>query len=100
MSIPSIPEGNFGSHPDHQMLKNMYDAITRLNLWTWVSNFTPEEGKGYMFTFTPELAKIGKETESDRHSGASFAYCMRHMECIAKQGWDAYYQSYGSLTTK
>lgn len=84
--------GNFSGHPDHLMLKNMYDAITRLNLWDWLQNFTPDEGKGFMFSFTPEIQSITVETDAMGHSGASFALCMRHMEKIAKSGWIDYYR--------
>ena len=89
--------GDFGTHSEHYMLKNMYDAITKRNLWSWLSNFTPEEGKGFMFTFTPEIMAIVTETESDKHSGSSFAFCMRHMEYIAKHGWDEYSRTYIKL---
>jgi hypothetical protein len=85
-------QGNFSGHPDHLMLKNMYDAITRLNLWGWLTNFTPEEGKGFMFSAVPEIQAIGLETDGMGHSGASFAVCMRHMEKIAKGGWIDYYR--------
>lgn len=85
-------QGNFSGHPDHLMLKNMYAAITRLDLWDWLTNFTPEEGKGFMFTDTPEIQAIGVETDAMGHSGASFALCMRHMEKIAKGGWIDYWR--------
>ena len=99
MNIPAqrvnaFPDpGSFGPHPDHIMLKNMYDAIEKLNLWNWLYSFSPEEGKGFMFSFTPEIQLIGIETDSMGHSGASFAFCMRHMEKIAKSGWTEYYRT-------
>lgn len=86
--------GNFGPHPDREMLKNMYDAITRLDLWSWLQKFTPEKDKGFMFTMTPEIMAIGTETNEMGHSGSSFAFCMRNMEVIAKKGWVTYYQEY------
>ena len=38
----------------------------------------------------PELNAIAQATDAMGHSGASFALCMRHMECIAKEGWIDY----------
>lgn len=88
-------EGNFAGHIDRVMLKNMYDAITELNLWDWLRKFTPEENKGFMFTQNNKITQIitHNKVESDMHSGASFGFCMRQMEVIAKNGWDYYYES-------
>ena len=91
--VNAFPDpGNFSGHPDHLMLKNMYDAVTKLELWGWLYDFTPEEGKGFMFSHSPEIHAIGVETDVMGHSGASFAVCMRHMEKIAKKGWIEYYR--------
>ncbi len=87
------PGSSFYPNPDAPMLKNMYDAISRLNLWDWLSHFTPEAGKGFMFSSNPEITAIGQAIEADGHSGASFAICMRQMEFIAKQGWIEYYRN-------
>lgn len=72
------------------MLKNMYDAISRLNLWDWLAAYSPPADKGFMFAACPELNAIAVATDAMGHSGASFALCMRHMECIAKEGWIDY----------
>ncbi len=87
-------KGDFSMREDSVILKNMYDAITELNLWDWLKTFTPEDGKGFMFTQNNEITQImlHNKVESDMHSGASFAWCMRQMEVIAKNGWD-YYES-------
>jgi hypothetical protein len=81
-------KGDFSGHSDGEMLKHMYDAITELNLWKWLSEFTPEEGKGFMFSRCNEISQIAlhPKVDADRHSGASFAWCMRYMEEIAKKG--------------
>ncbi len=88
------PGSSFYPNPDGTLLKNMYDAISRLNLWDWLMNYTPEEGKGFMFSNSPEITAIGQATEADGHSGASFAVCMRQMEFIAKHGWIDYYRTH------
>ena len=87
-------EGEFGLHPDRVMLRNMWEAINKLNLWSWLYSFTPKENEGFMFSGAPEIMAIGKETDIMGHSGASFAFCMRHMEKIAKNGWVEYYREF------
>lgn len=78
---------------DSKMLKNMYEAISYLDLWNWLKHYEPDPNKGYMFSWCPEIHAITVQTESDEHSGSSFAYCMKHMGMIAKQGWDEYYNN-------
>lgn len=72
------------------MLKDAYQAITACDLWDWVKTFSPEDGKGFMFTRHPNLDRIEKEMKFGGHSGASWAWTMRTMESIAKNGWDAH----------
>jgi hypothetical protein len=89
-----IPQfGDFTGHTDKHMLKNMCDAISELNLWGWLSTFTPNEKEGFMWSNASEINQIGRHSkvEADGHSGASFAWCMRNMEIIAKNGWNYYY---------
>ncbi len=89
-------EGNFSGHSDEYMLKNVYDAICELNLWEWLKTYTPDEDRGFMFSYSKEVNEIIQHSKvvSDRHSGASFAWCMRNMEVIAKNGWDHYFAHY------
>jgi len=50
-----------------------------------MSEYSPEEGKGFMFSSHPKLDEIRtKITDEWGHSGASLAYTMRVMEGIAK----------------
>jgi hypothetical protein len=92
ISIVQIPnEGDFKGHDDEKMLKNMYDAITRLKLWEWLKTYQPEEGKGFIWSDAPEIRRIINET-AEFHSGMSFAWTMRHMDAIAKKGWAHYYK--------
>ncbi len=87
------PGSSFYPHPDHIMLKNMYDAISHLNLWDWLRDHMSDGAKDLMFSSAPEITAISQATEADGHSGASFALCMRQMEFIAKQGWIEYYRN-------
>lgn len=75
-----------------QMLQNMYEAITRLGLWSFMSQ-DPPLSDGYMFWNADEVRRISDAVRLDGHSGSSFAFCMRHMHFIAKRGWDAYVES-------
>jgi hypothetical protein len=73
------------------MLRDAYDAITRLDLWGWMHTFTPHSNEGFMLTTHPQLDRISMEMKYLGHSGASWGLTMRTMEAIAKSGgWDAY----------
>lgn len=72
------------------MLKDVYTAITACELWDWMRMYSPEDGKGFMFTSHPNLDRIEKEMKFDGHSGASWGWTMRTMESIAKNGWEAH----------
>jgi hypothetical protein len=76
---------------DCVMLRDAYDAITKLNLWDWLRSFTPHPNEGFLLTNCVELLEITHAMTYKGHSGASWATTMRVMESIAKAGgWDAY----------
>ena len=74
--------------------KNICEAITRNNLWTWVRNYTPPENEGFMFCNHSNLKLIENDDAvyADGHSGSSWACSMRGAACIAKVGWVVYCQ--------
>lgn len=74
------------------MLEDMDRAITECQLWNWLKEFEPDEGKGFMFTEHPNLDTIVSKLRHNRHSGSSFAWCMRNMQSVAKLGWERYCQ--------
>lgn len=79
--------------PAHEagLLQHAYDAITKLNLWEWMREFTPHPNEGFLLTTHPHLTLISEALKEDGHSGGSFASTMRVMERIAKTGgWDVY----------
>jgi hypothetical protein len=76
----------FDAH-EAMMLRDMDAAITQCNLWEWLREYTPEEGKGFMFSHHPNLDKINAAMKYQGHSGSSYAWTMRQMEYIAKHGW-------------
>jgi hypothetical protein len=93
-------EGDFSvlmGTPDEffiKYLKDAYDAITKLNLWNDLSQYTPEQNKGFMFSSSPLLSQITSEMKlMDDHSGSSYGLTMRVMEFISKNGWDSYVKS-------
>jgi hypothetical protein len=51
-----------------------------------------------MWSKTPELDKIKQQFQKDNineyHSGSSYAFIMREMEIIAKNGYDSYKNRY------
>jgi hypothetical protein len=75
---------------DAKMLKDADDAISQCELWDWLKNYSPEDGQGFMFTKHPNLDRINKAMQYSGHSGSSYAWTMRNMEYIAKNGWQAF----------
>lgn len=81
--------------PQHmltQPTKNICDAITELNLWSWMKNESPPEGEGYCFWGHKNLKLIENDDKvaADVHSGFQWSCSMRGAEKIAKEGFEAY----------
>jgi len=78
---------------ENQQSKDMYidaySAITKLDLWDWLSQYVPEKGKGFMFGGDPNIATIYGALQTS-HTGATFAIVMRGMEHIAKHGYQSF----------
>ena len=95
MTTPT--SGDFSWYPrledfEKEGLKNMFDAITKLNLWEWLQNFEINPKLGFRFDDAPEITTISNETAYVGYSGASFGWCMVNMWQIAKLGWSQYYK--------
>ena len=75
-------------------LENAYKQTTELDMWDFFKHANPPEDRGYMFWNESKLDKLRDVLDSDGHSGASMALCMRNIECIAKHGWEAYVDNY------
>jgi len=84
----SLATFDFAEHYTKMMYMDAYSTITQLDLWSWLSAFTPHEKKGFMI-YDPTLCKI-EGTLKTGHSGISFAFVMRAMEYIAKYGYPAF----------
>jgi hypothetical protein len=55
------------------------------DLYTWFVNYNPAESSGFMYDTHPNVIRISTLVESDGHSGASFAVCMRMCKQKLKQ---------------
>jgi len=69
------------------MLYDMFCAIAQANQWNWLAAYEPPAHVGFMGCDAPELKEIDKYIEYKGHSGASYAWCMRQMQVIAKTGF-------------
>ena len=54
------------------------------DLGQWLANYTPPNGVGFMFDSHPNTQRISRMVESDGHSGASFAGCIRAVQVKLK----------------
>lgn len=77
-----------------KMIANGYQAISQLEMWSWLRNYEPEDGRGFMYSSSPNLdiivQKMDSLPNSVGHSGSSFGFTMRALHYIAKNGIDAY----------
>ena len=71
-------------------LLDMAQTTTRLGLWDWFKTENPPGDSGYMFWGHPNVNKISNGLKDNQHSGATFGYCMRQMQAIAKQGFETW----------
>ena len=78
------------------MLDSMYYAVTETRHWDNLKKAEPGDG-GFMFP-DPEFCRILQEISAadnyKNHTGYSYAWTLRTMEVIAKNGWAAFYASY------
>jgi hypothetical protein len=65
----------------------MAQTIDNLKLWTWLETFNPSNGS-FMFDPHENINAISSKLPVNNHSGATFAYAMRIMQCIAQKGFE------------
>jgi hypothetical protein len=79
-----------------QFLSSAHNSITRSNLWSWMAETEPENG--FMFHTSSEMELLKEEMKKDEinacHSGASYAYILREMQYIARNGYEQYICEY------
>lgn len=87
-----------------EMLEDAYQAVTKANKWGFLRRPDVPGRPNEKFGFVPHFQKdehkkayadIDVFMEYDGHSGGSYAWVMRAMEYIAKNGWDEYVNSVG-----
>ena len=72
------------------MLKDAYVAITNADLWDYMKKPSTPGKDGFMFSTDHELVILSRYMKYDGHSGASYAWTMRVMESIAKNGMEGH----------
>ena len=93
----SITDAEFNTIPcQHSrfMLKNAHQAITSTEYWDYMRTFNEQS---FMFSNSPTVSKIMTKMSQlgyDGHSGFSFAWTMRQMEFLAKNGKQAFLQQF------
>lgn len=92
---------DFSWHPDPFMRLEGPIAIKVINEtpggWNILKNFN---GQSFMWHATPKITTIMSriDKESGNHSGASMGFLMRHMETIAKKGWEYYVTRFSKIS--
>ena len=71
-------------------LKDMADTVTSLELWNWFYIENPPSDSGYQFWDDVNVNKISDGLKNNDHSGATFGYCMRQMQSIAKKNFNTW----------
>ena len=74
---------------NREMLVNAWNAITQTNMW----DFMKKEIYSYSWSDDKEVDVIYKKMEElgyTGHSGCSFGWTMRQMQCIAQKGEENY----------
>lgn len=70
------------------LLQDVYDTLTRLQLWDWLKTYTPHAGDDFYFDVGPEITRIRTALVTKEVSGTTFAWMMRRMRAIAVLGED------------
>ena len=64
--------------------------MTANQVWTHLAQYTPEDGKGFMFSADDAIVMRVQQNMEIGHSGSSMGWTMRQIEFIAKNGLPAY----------
>jgi len=80
------------SELDRPMLESAISVIETNGYWSFMYKYTPEKGKGFMWSSNVTIDNVTLDEIRDNvvkawpgHSGASLAYTLRVIECIAKK---------------
>jgi hypothetical protein len=83
-------------HRTHEFLTSAHKSLSVCELWDWLRTYQPS--RGFMFDDSLEGERIREEMKNypvnNNHSGSSYAYILREMEYIAKNGYQQYAREY------
>ena len=91
----SMTDPRLSNHKFDDNVRDGIDAVIKTTqqrescAWSYLRNTPPSEKTGYMFSDNPMFAVILGNMQVG-HSGASYAWTMRHLQHIATHGLDAY----------
>lgn len=97
MTDTNITDAEFNTISDEHsrfMLKNAHQAITLTEYWGYMKTFSEQS---FMFSDSPAVSTIMSKMSAlgyDGHSGCSFAWTMRQMEFLAKNGKQAFLRQF------
>ena len=79
-------------------LQNMYEAIDELKLWDYIRDNPPSDNTGYMFSNDINISRISNHQKviDSGHTGATFAYSMRIMQMISKNGFNKFKEDFNN----
>lgn len=92
-TIEQIDMNKYGCTDDwsNDMIKDGIIAVIKasaelgIDMWTYISQYSPPANQGFMFSDDPKISSIGQKMEIG-HSGTSYGWTMRYLERLAKQG--------------
>lgn len=90
-----ITQGDFSrfqaSQDESEMFSRAYEAM-RAEDWAALREEEPDPQEGFFWTRNTRLvdAMSRINDSSPGHSGFSVAFTARHLQTIAREGWDAY----------
>lgn len=93
-----IGNGKFefiGDNNEREMYTTAHKAISQLEMWQFMQEDPGESG--FMFSGDNRVTIIGEKISQlgySGHSGASFAFTLRVMQYIARNGYAAYQREY------
>lgn len=72
-------------------IQDMCQAVWDLRLWKFIRDFDDDK-RGFMFSNDPRLNELDNHplVTKHNHSGASYGWCARNVQYIAKNGVDAF----------
>ena len=71
-------------------IDDMIKTANRLQVWEWLRDEKPPDGKGYTYWGHENVNAISDGLENNNHSGASFGMCMRQLQFIAENDWETW----------